>query len=189
MKKCLLVSSVLLVAIVGSACNSATDVLTSQETVPVNEKAIEAVEVDMMNTEGNKVGTAMLSETPKGVVIHLMAEGLEPGEKAIHFHETGKCEKPDFKTAGAHFNPEHKEHGFENPKGFHAGDLPNLEIPENGIVDFELTVKTVTLKQGEKNSLLDEDGSALVIHAGPDDYKTDPAGNAGDRMVCGVIQH
>ncbi|MCJ7842566.1 superoxide dismutase family protein [Lederbergia sp. NSJ-179] len=169
------------------ACGSGEEAIpqVDEEAIPVSGQA--DVHVKMMNTEEKEVGKATLKETEEGVKIHLQAEGLEPGTKAIHIHETGVCEAPDFQSAGGHFNPGGKEHGFQNPKGFHAGDLPNIEIEEDGTINVVITAPNLTLKQGEKNSLLDEDGSALVIHEKADDYKTDPAGNAGDRIVCGVI--
>lgn len=142
----------------------------------------------IVNSEGKEIGTAELTETKKGVKIRLILSGLEPGEKAVHFHEIGKCDSPNFTTAGVHFNPSDKEHGFDNPKGYHAGDLPNLVILKDGTVDVEIVTSNVTLEKGQKNSLLDEDGSALVIHAGPDDYITDPSGNSGDRIACGIIK-
>lgn len=148
----------------------------------------EMVEVSLMNSEGKQVGTASLSETSKGTHILLKAEGLTPGVKAIHFHETAKCEKPTFESAGSHFNPTGKEHGFQNQKGYHAGDLPNIEIAKDGTVELETISPAVVLTQGKSNSLLDADGSAIVIHESADDYKTDPAGNSGKRIVCGEIK-
>ena len=170
-----------------AACNNGEEAIpqVEEEAIPVSGQA--DVNVKMINSEGKEVGKATLKESEEGVKIHLQAEGLEPGTKAIHIHETGVCEAPDFTSAGAHFNPGGKEHGFQNPKGFHAGDLPNIEIEEDGAVNVVITAPNVTLKEEESNSLLDGDGSALVIHEKADDYKTDPAGNAGDRIVCGVI--
>lgn len=156
-----------------------------KEATPVTSQP--PIYVNMLNAKGVKTGSATLTETTEGVKIHLEAKGLEPGTKAIHLHEIGKCVAPGFKSAGAHFNPDNREHGFDNPQGFHAGDLPNIEVSDKGTVSVEITAPNVTLTQGKKNSLLDEDGSALVIHAQADDYKADPAGNAGDRIVCGVI--
>ncbi|MDR0137698.1 superoxide dismutase family protein [Metabacillus idriensis] len=170
-----------------SACQATAEIESEDESLPVSEKAVAPENIDIINSEGVQIGTAALTETSKGVTIRLKAEGLEPGKKAIHLHETGKCEKPDFKSAGGHFNPAKKQHGFDNPKGFHAGDLPNIEIDENGTVDVELHAAEVTLKQGKKNSLLDEDGSSIIIHEKEDDYMTDPAGNAGNRIACGAI--
>lgn len=146
------------------------------------------LKVEMINTEGKKIGEATIKETSEGVKIHLQAENLPPGTRAIHIHEKGVCELPDFASAGAHFNPHGKQHGFQNPKGFHAGDLPNIKVAQDGRVNVEITAPNVTLAKGEKHSLLDKDGSALIIHAKADDYKTDPAGNAGDRIACGVIK-
>lgn len=147
----------------------------------------DAVQVSLLNTEGKEVGKATLSEHSKGVHILLKAEGLTPGVKAIHFHEKASCEKPTFETAGAHFNPTGKEHGFENPKGYHLGDLPNIEVGKDGTVELETVSPAVVLAAGESNSLLDADGSALIIHENADDYKTDPSGNSGGRIVCGEV--
>ena len=102
----------------------------------------------------------------------------------MRFRSGLECEPPKFESAGPHFNPEEHQHGMMNPKGPHAGDMPNLHVPESGAVQLEVLNSTVALTEA---SLLDEDGSAIVIHAGPDDYKSDPAGNAGDRIACGVI--
>ncbi|MEI4771273.1 superoxide dismutase family protein [Psychrobacillus sp. FJAT-51614] len=147
----------------------------------------ESVQVSLLNSEGKEVGKATLSDNPKGVHILLEAEGLTPGTKAIHFHEKAICEKPEFTTAGAHVNPEHKEHGFQNPKGYHAGDLPNIEIDEDGKVELETVSPAVVLSAGKSNSLLDADGSSIIIHENADDYKTDPSGNSGKRIICGEI--
>ncbi|MGE7980232.1 superoxide dismutase family protein [Psychrobacillus sp. NPDC093200] len=154
----------------------------------VDANLSEKVDVSLINTEGKQVGTATLSETSKGTHILLKAEGLTPGVKAIHFHETASCEKPTFESAGSHFNPAGKEHGFQNPKGYHAGDLPNIEVDKDGTIELETISPAVVLTQGKSNSLLDADGSAIVIHEGADDYKTDPAGNSGKRIVCGEIK-
>ena len=105
--------------------------------------------------------------------------------RAFHIHETGRCDPP-FESAGGHLNPEGKKHGKDNPGGPHAGDLPNLEVPDSGRVKLQLDVKGVSI-DGGPGALLDGDGAALVIHDGADDYKTDPAGNAGKRLACGVI--
>ncbi|MEK3936813.1 superoxide dismutase family protein [Sporosarcina sp. FSL W7-1349] len=155
--------------------------------MPVSGESMEPVSATLLNTKGEEIGKAHLEEQTEGVTISLQAEGLSPGIHGIHIHETGVCTPPDFESAGAHLNPAGKQHGFENPKGFHAGDLPNIEVPEDGKVVTQITTAEVTLKKGEPNSLLDGDGSALVIHADPDDYKTDPAGNSGARIACAAI--
>ena len=102
--------------------------------------------------------------------------------------EVGKCELPDFESAGGHFNPTDASHGLDHDEGPHAGDLPNLEVGEDGLVDEEIIAENVTLKSGEENSLLQEGGTALVIHAEADDGTSQPSGDSGDRIICGVIQ-
>lgn len=151
------------------------------------EKAPLTVTTDLMSAAGEKVGTATLTEAKEGVQIAIQAEKLTPGQHGIHFHEKGLCTAPDFKSAGDHFGSKVKQHGLENPKGPHYGDLPNLEVKEDGTVSTEMTSKTVTLKKG-KNSLFKSGGTAIVIHAKADDQKSNPSGNSGDRAVCGVIQ-
>ncbi|MEJ2069014.1 MAG: superoxide dismutase family protein [Syntrophobacterales bacterium] len=144
-------------------------------------------EATLVDSQGKEVGKAMLEETDKGVKITLDVENLPPGEHAFHIHEKGTCDPPDFKTAGGHFNPYGKEHGLKNPKGPHAGDLPNNTIGPDGRGHFEIMATLVTLKSGEKNSLFQPGGTSLMIHQGPDDYVSDPAGNAGPRIACGPI--
>jgi Cu-Zn family superoxide dismutase len=111
---------------------------------------------------------------------------LPRGTRAFHIHEVGKCDPP-FESAGGHFNPTGKQHGKDNPNGPHAGDLPNLDVPQSGRVKVQVVVKDVSLDTG-RGALLDADGAALVVHEGADDYKSDPAGNAGKRLACGVIR-
>jgi superoxide dismutase, Cu-Zn family len=139
----------------------------------------------LKDSSGIAVGDADLVQTDAGVLIKLQLKGLKPGEHAFHVHAVGKCEAP-FESAGPHFNPTQQKHGMMSGEG-HAGDMPNLHVPQNGDLSVEVLNREVTLEQGKPNSLLDADGSSLVIHAKADDYKTDPAGNAGDRIACGVI--
>jgi Cu-Zn family superoxide dismutase len=141
--------------------------------------------VPMKNTGGDKVGEAKLTQTPHGVLIQLELSKIPAGIRAFHIHEVGECEPP-FESAGAHFNPSDKKHGFLDQKGRHAGDLPNIHVPEGGELVVEVLAPQVTLQNG-KNSLFDADGSALVIHEKADDYQSDPAGDAGSRIACGVI--
>jgi Cu-Zn family superoxide dismutase len=126
-----------------------------------------------------------LTQIPEGVLLKLAANGLPPGNHAFHIHAVGKCEPP-FESAGGHFNPTGQAHGILAGKG-HAGDMPNLHVPANGELAVEVIDSAVTLEKGKPNSLLQQAGTAIVIHAGQDDYKSDPAGNAGARIACGVV--
>ena len=134
---------------------------------------------------GKDVGTVDLIQTQAGVLLKLSVKGLPAGEHAFHVHAVGKCEAP-FTSAGPHFNPENQKHGMMAGHG-HAGDMPNLHIPQSGELAVEVLNTGVTLDKGKPTSVFDTDGSAVVVHAGADDYKSDPAGNAGDRIACGVI--
>jgi superoxide dismutase, Cu-Zn family len=142
---------------------------------------------DVVDAKGASLGTVRFEQTPHGVLIKASLKGLPEGTHAFHIHETGKCEAP-FKSAGGHFNPGHREHGILSAKGMHAGDMPNIEVPASGEAHFEVLNPHVSLEPGKPGFLFDADGSSLVIHAGVDDYKSNPAGNAGDRIACGVIQ-
>ncbi len=133
---------------------------------------------------GRQVGTVTLSDSYAGVILSGTVTGIGIGAHGIHIHETGKCEAP-FATAGGHLNPDKRHHGFKNPDGHHAGDLPNIDAPAAGQLKFDLLAPGVALTGG--NGLLDGDGSAIVIHGAGDDYTTDPAGNSGSRIACGVI--
>ena len=141
---------------------------------------------ELQNSNGRSTGTATFTQVPGGVRIVVEAKGLSPGSHAVHIHEVGKCEGPQFNTAGGHFNPDKKQHGTMNPQGAHAGDLPNLTIVMDGTGRLEAITDRMTLGAGA-TSLFDADGSAIVVHAGPDDLKTDPTGNSGGRIACGVV--
>ena len=136
---------------------------------------------------GKEVGSAQLSQTPHGVLVGLTLKGVPAGEHAFHIHQTGKCEPP-FTTAGGHFNPGNKKHGIMVADGPHAGDMPNLHIPADGNLAIEIVNAAVTLDKDKPNSLFKPEGTALIIHAGKDDYKTDPTGDAGGRIACGVVE-
>lgn len=145
------------------------------------------VNVTMIDAQGQAIGTAALRDTSGGVLIDLDIKGLSAGEKAFHIHQTGKCTPADkFVSAGGHFAPAKNPHGLMVAKGPHAGDMPNLFVKQDGAVRAQVLNSGVTLGKG-KTSLADADGSALVIHAGPDDYKSQPAGDAGGRIACAVI--
>ncbi|SFJ78990.1 superoxide dismutase family protein [Thermoflavimicrobium dichotomicum] len=143
---------------------------------------------ELVDNQGKKIGTASFQQTGNGVEITVKAEGLPPGEHGFHIHETGKCEVPDFKSSGGHFNPNQKKHGKHNEQGTHAGDLENLTVNHEGKVTNTQVIPNVTLEKGKESSLLKAGGTALVIHEKADDYRTDPAGNAGKRIACGIIK-
>ena len=141
----------------------------------------------LKTADGKDAGSVTLTQTPRGVLLALAVKGLPPGEHAFHVHAVGKCEPP-FDSAGGHFNPDSHKHGLIAAEGAHAGDMPNLHIPAGGELMVEVLNAAITLEKGKPNSVFDADGSAIVIHAGKDDYSTDPTGNAGGRIACGVVQ-
>lgn len=144
------------------------------------------LKVNMYNTSSDMVGTATFNEESKGVSIKLKVEGLSPGLHGIHIHEFPKCDGPDFKSAGSHFNPTGKEHGLLLTKGPHTGDLPNIEADSDGMVDVELMVEGATMLEG-KTSLFKDGGKSLIIHSEMDDGVSQPSGDSGERIVCGKI--
>lgn len=141
--------------------------------------------VELKDAQGKDVGTVVIWDKGPGVALEINLHDLTPGEHAIHFHQVPKCEAPDFKSAGGHFNPENKKHGFDSPDGHHAGDMKNFTVGADGKADAKMEDADVTLKDGPHSIL--SGGGAIVVHAKADDYKTDPSGNSGDRVACGVI--
>lgn len=137
----------------------------------------------LRNPEGESVGTVEFRESPFGTMLHARLAFLPAGIHAFHVHETGEC-VPPFKSAGGHFNPDSSDHGLMDADGRHAGDMPNIHVPASGIVNVEVFNDSVRLDE----RLFDADGAAVVIHEGPDDYETNPAGAAGPRIACGVIE-
>ncbi|KMY46032.1 hypothetical protein AC622_19075 [Bacillus sp. FJAT-27916] len=181
-----------------AGCSESEELDTTSDKIEQNEnnadnqdgdnKVTNRKTVELKNSDDEKAGSAVLEQEENGVKVSLKVEGMEPGKHGVHFHETAKCEGPDFESAGAHFNPDDTKHGVENDNGPHAGDLPNIEVAEDGTGEFEFTTEYVSLLADKENSLLDEDGSALVVHDKEDDGKTDPSGDSGDRIACGVLE-
>jgi Cu-Zn family superoxide dismutase len=163
------------VAVLGIACMAA---------IPACAETAKAV---LKDKTGKDVGTVDLVQTPHGVLLKLSVKGIPAGEHAFHVHAVGKCEPP-FTSAGGHFNPGNAKHGMEAAEGPHAGDMPNLDVPPSGELVVEVANPGISLVKGQPMSVFDGDGSAVIIHAGADDYKTDPTGNAGDRIACGIIE-
>lgn len=151
-------------------------------------QATEVASAVMMDSDGQMMGTVALTGSAHGVLVRTDLTRVAPGVHAFHIHETGKCEGPDFKSAGGHYDPGNREHGFLSPKGQHAGDLPNIFVGPSQTLSNEIFAWQVSLDPNAENTLFDTDGSSLVIHAKPDDYRTDPAGDAGNRIACGVIR-
>ena len=141
---------------------------------------------ELRTPSGEIVGSAAFTEASGGVNVRAQVRGLPPGAHGIHVHEMGKCDAPDFMSAGGHYNPTTKQHGLQNPQGHHGGDQPNLMVGADGSATFDAMLMGVTLGSGTA-SLFKTDGTALVIHANEDDQMTDPSGNSGGRIVCGVI--
>ncbi len=153
-----------------------------------SSKPVKKTTVELKDAKGNSVGSATIKSSGKGVEVKLDVKDLPPGVHALHFHQNAKCDPPDFKSAGGHFNPDKKQHGFLNPEGHHNGDMANFTVEPNGTAKVTIKDADVVLGTGsEPNSLFANGGTALMIHASPDDMKTDPAGNAGARIACGVI--
>lgn len=201
MKRWILFVAGLTILIVLSACGSNGTSESDNNEGANNEQAAEdegqstdpdededVIQVELEDSDDAKVGTAILEEEDEGVNIHVEATKLPEGKHGFHIHEKGVCESPDFESAGGHYNPEDTNHGFDDPDGPHAGDLPNLEVDEDGSVYEDFVAEGVTLEEGEDNSLLDGDGTSLVIHADADDNKSQPSGDSGDRIACGVIE-
>jgi Cu-Zn family superoxide dismutase len=153
----------------------------------VTTLAMAKTKVELKDAQGKSVGDVIIWDQGSGVALDLNLRDLTPGEHGIHFHQVSKCEGPDFKSAGGHFNPESKKHGFDSPDGHHAGDMKNFTVGADGKAkNVHVEDPDVTLKAGPHSLLTN--GAAIVVHAKADDYKTDPSGNSGDRVACGVIE-
>lgn len=144
----------------------------------------------LVNANGQTIGQVRAWQTPGGVTFRVVASGLPHGVHGIHVHSVGRCDPPDFASAGPHWNPTMRKHGFNNPGGPHAGDLPNVTVAANGVLGETVTLTGARLlgPPGAPGALIDADGAALVIHTAADDYVTDPSGNSGARIACAVIR-
>jgi Cu-Zn family superoxide dismutase len=149
------------------------------------EVRAQEAEAQVLGADGTAIGTVTVTQLAKGVHIVADVSDLPPGAHAFHIHAVGLCEPP-FTSAGGHFNPTGVEHGWNNPNGHHAGDLPNVHVGDDGVLAIEVFTDAVTMGDGE-TSLFDDDGSSVVMHQGADDYHSDPAGDAGPRIACAVI--
>lgn len=143
-------------------------------------------QADVRKDDGTTVARATASDENGGVRVRVEAAGLEAGTYGVHVHAVGRCDPPGFESAGPHWNPTERQHGAQNPQGPHLGDLPNLQVGSDGSGSLEFVINRATLG-GRANAMLDGDGAALLVHAGPDDYRTDPSGNSGARIACGLF--
>ncbi|WP_420129268.1 superoxide dismutase family protein [Longimicrobium sp.] len=143
--------------------------------------------ITLRDATGRTVGTALISPATEGVQVVLSASQLPAGVHGVHIHQNGQCDAPEFTTAGPHFNPANRQHGTENPAGPHAGDLPNITVDANGRGTMSGIARGVTMMGQGANSVRKDGGTSLMVHATADDYRTDPSGNSGARIACGVI--
>lgn len=172
-------TSVLSTLLIATASYAAED--------PKGFSDVKKVTAAIINSKNEKIGTATFSDVQRGVKIELEVSKLSPGKHGVHIHEKGECKAPDFKSAGEHYNPNGQAHGVDHSGGSHVGDLPNLIVDEKGNAKTEMYAQNLTLNVGA-SALLKKGNTSLVIHASPDDDKSQPAGNAGDRQACAVIK-
>ncbi|MEO1169758.1 MAG: superoxide dismutase family protein [Pseudomonadota bacterium] len=165
-----------------AGCASVPDAPASPPPPPVD-----FAEAMLRDASGAPRGAATITQLDQGIRLVLRVENMTPGVKAAHIHTTGRCDPPDFTSAGGHWNPFGREHGRDNPEGQHMGDMPNIIVGQDGTGLLEVTITGGRIEGGNAE-LLDADGAAVMVHAGPDDYRTDPTGNAGGRIACGVIE-
>lgn len=164
-----------------SACQTATTNGSAS-----HEGANIGATAQLVSSTGVPVGKATLTQVADGLLLRVEAQTLSPGLHGIHLHSVGKCEGPKFESSGGHWNPMARQHGLENPMGTHSGDMPNLEASASGTAAYSYTIKGASLEGGPL-AVLDADGTSVIIHAKADDNKTDPSGNSGDRLDCGVF--
>lgn len=163
----------------------ATLMLGACATVPSEVTANIIANADLTNSAGQKVGSAQIVQSGQNLFFRANVSDQTPGEHGIHLHAVGKCEAPGFTSAGGHLNPTAHQHGNLNPAGPHAGDLPNIVIASDGTGSIDSQI--IGAPAVALSNIFDVDGTAIVLHAGPDDYKTDPSGNSGGRIACGIL--
>jgi Cu-Zn family superoxide dismutase len=177
------------------ACNGADqagdpledDTMSALDSLAPSSAAVDSARADVVDASGVGIGAVILTESGDGVSLNGALIGLPPGEHGFHIHRTGSCEPPISESAGSHYAPGDNPHGFDASGGPHAGDMRNLVVADDSTATVDQTNDRVTLEGGDAE-LLDDDGSALVIHAGPDDYSSQPSGGSGDPIACGVIE-
>ncbi|HEY0113517.1 MAG TPA: superoxide dismutase family protein [Allosphingosinicella sp.] len=168
-----------------SGCATRNESVDLDEAAPSPPNALDA---ELHDPTGRTLGRALVEQAGDSVRVRVEAVAMGAGAYGAHIHMTGRCEAPDFESAGAHWNPTRVQHGKDNPGGMHKGDLPNLLVGTDGRGSFEYTIPNATISGRGPNLLLDADGAAVVVHARPDDFRTDPSGNSGTRIACGVLR-
>ena len=174
------IAAVLITAMVSTGCARQAEV----EDMP--DPAIAAVQAELRDAGGRSVARSSVTQAGDALRVRVEAAGLSPGTYAAHVHSAGRCDPPGFESAGPHWNPSNRQHGRDNPNGQHRGDLPNLMVGTDGRGSFEFTIPGGALSGG-RMAMMDPDGAAIIIHARPDDYRTDPSGNSGARIACGAF--
>ena len=175
-------ATVLTFALAGCGSPETTEPAEAPAPAPAPAEAARAVAM-LQTADGTAAGSAAASAAGDQVMVSLTVEGLPPGEHGVHVHTTGRCDAPTFESAGGHWNPTNQQHGLEDPQGQHAGDMPNLTVGQDGRGTLEYQ-----LEGGGFDGLCDADGSAYIVPAGVDDHRTDPSGDSGDRIACGVFE-
>lgn len=165
------------------ACAKGERPATDADPMPAGPRTAQA---ELRDSSGQIRARATAEEAGDSVRVRIESAGMKPGAYGAHIHAVGRCDPPSFNSAGAHWNPTGHKHGKDNPAGMHKGDLPNLLVGADGRGSFEYTIPNASLERGDFE-MLDSDGAAVVVHAAADDYRTDPSGNSGARIACGVL--
>lgn len=174
-------------ACTGGERGGTADTAIADSAAPTAMPAAEHAMVTLRDAAGRELGTLTLTDTTGGIVVSGRLVGLSPGDHGMHLHAIGRCEPPAFESAGSHWNPTNRQHGTQNPQGPHLGDLPNVSAGADSTATVQGAVTTGGALRSGPNMLLDSDAAAVIIHAGPDDYRTNPSGGSGGPVACGVI--